>query len=320
MRGQQRRDRRSLVDVDRRPQLLDQLSRLEPEAQLVGDARGDPPHLVGRGRVVRCLPPVHRDRDRLLLDPDARRPRQFLAQRRGGRMDLSQPLLGFRVDLPDAVRGLLHPVRPEQRHPRQANPLGQKRHRPPRDNRHQPEPPGQPLQAGGDPIRQRARRRVGHDRRQHPVKVEDQPGPPRVRRQRLNRLSPIAHRTPSDASSGHPDSRRVSYPDSPILTAPAAKRHPLMPAGDPGDCRWAGVRSAHGRLSCRGSARGAVRPRGPDRRPVLCQRSLRGPVPGRGHEPGDDARRRTDRRRHRRRDPQRHRERGRDRPADRGRA
>jgi hypothetical protein len=215
VRRQQRRDRRSLVDVDRRPQLFHQLSRLEPEAQLVRDARGDPPHLVRRGRVVRCLPPVHRDRDGLLLDPDARGPRQFLAHRQAGPMDLSQPLLGFRVDLPDAVPGLLHPVRPEQRHPCQADPLGQERHRPPRDNRHKSEPPGQPLQAGGDPVRQRARRRVGHDRRQHPVKVEDQPGPPRVRRQRLNRLSPIAHRTPSDVSSGHPDSRRVSYPDSP---------------------------------------------------------------------------------------------------------
>jgi len=63
VRGQQRRDRRSLVDVDRRPELLHQLARLEPEAKLVGEARGGPPHLVRRGRVVRCLPPVHRDRD-----------------------------------------------------------------------------------------------------------------------------------------------------------------------------------------------------------------------------------------------------------------
>jgi hypothetical protein len=218
VRRQQRRDRRSLVDIDRRPQLLHQFSRLEPEAQLVGDTPGDPPHLVRRGRVVRCLPPVHRDRDGLLLDPDARGPRPFLAHRQGGPMDLSQPLLGFRIDLPDAVPGLLHPVGPEQRYPRQANPLSQKRHRPPRDNRHQREPPGQPFQAGGDPVRQGARRRVGHDRRQHPVKVEHQPRSPRVRRQRLNRLSPIAHRTPSDVSwvtPIHVESATQILPSSP---------------------------------------------------------------------------------------------------------
>jgi hypothetical protein len=142
VRGQQRRDRRSLVDADRRPQLLHQLSRLAPEAQLVGDPGGDPPHLVRRGRVVRCLPPVDRDRDGLLLDPDARGPRQFLAHRQAGPMDLSQPLLGFRIDLADSVPRLLHPVRPEQRHPGHPDPVGQERHRAPGNDRHQPEPPG----------------------------------------------------------------------------------------------------------------------------------------------------------------------------------